>query len=144
MLDLDLFINSLKCSWIKRLLDNNNHGQWQLFYTDKINNYGGKLLFESSLNKDVILTMFPKSDFLQEVLLSWVNVINTDVSKNEYVAKQIIWNNKNIQTNKKSIIYKNWFTKGIKYIEHIYDFHKKSFISSPNLLNYIKYRQLIT
>ena len=63
MLDIDLFINSLKCSWIKRLFENKNKGQWKLFYFNKINNFGGKLLFESSLNKNVVLTMFPKKQF---------------------------------------------------------------------------------
>ena len=96
--------------------------------------------------------MFPESNFLQEVLLSWVNVINTDVSNNEYVGKQIIWNNKNIQINKKSIIYKNWFNKGIKYIEHIYDFRKKEFYKFTKLseiyqvpsIDYLKYNQLVS
>ena len=152
MLDLDLFINSLKCSWTKRLLDSNNHGQWKLFYTDKINKYGGKLLFESSLNKEAILTMFHKSNFLLEVLLSWVNVINTADSNIEYIGKQILWNNKNIQINKKSIIYKSWYEKGIKYIEHIYDYRKKEFYNFVQLTelyqvpsnDYLKYSQLVS
>ena len=97
MLDIYLFINSLKCSWIKRLFENKNKGQWKLFYFNEINNFGGKLLFESSLNKDVVLTMFPKRNFLQDILLSWVNVINNDACNIKYIGKEIIWNNKNIK-----------------------------------------------
>ena len=51
MLNIDLFINSIKCSWIKRLFDNTNHGQWKTFYLNEIKKYGGKLLFESNLNQ---------------------------------------------------------------------------------------------
>ena len=46
--------------------------------------------------------MFSKSNFLQEVLLSWVNVINTDDSYIEFIGKQLIlWNNTKIKINKK-------------------------------------------
>ena len=93
MLDIDLFINSIKCSWIKRLFDNKNNGQWKIFYTNKINKYGGKLLFESSLNKENIINMFPKCTFLQEILLASLNVLNNDKDIT-YVGKQILRNNK--------------------------------------------------
>ena len=76
MLDIDLFINSLKSSWIKRLLNNKNNGQWKIFYFNKINKYGGKLLFESALNEDSIINMFPNCVFLQQILLSWLNVLS--------------------------------------------------------------------
>ena len=59
MLDLNLFNNSLKCSWLKRLLDNKNQGQWKSFYLNKINQYGGKLLFDCNLNEKSIINMFP-------------------------------------------------------------------------------------
>ena len=152
MLDIDLFINSLKCSWIKRLFENKNKGQWKLFYFNKINNFGGKLLFESSLNKDVVLTMFPKRNFLQDILLSWVNVINNDVCNIKYIGKEIIWNNKNIKVNNKTFFYKNWFEKGIKNIEHIYDYRKKEFYHFEQLIelyqipptDYLKYNQLVS
>ena len=77
----------------------------------KINKYGGKLLFESSLSKDVISTMFTKNIFLQELLLAWANVNNNLTI--EHVGKEIIWNNKYIQLMNTSIIYKTWLGRNI-------------------------------
>ena len=134
------------------MFENKNKGQWKLFYFNKINNFGGKLLFESSLNKDVVLTMFPKRNFLQDILLSWVNVINNDVCNIKYIGKEIIWNNKNIKVNNKTFFYKNWFEKGIKNIERIYDYRKKEFYHFEQLIelyqipptDYLKYNQLVS
>ena len=150
MLDIDLFINSLKCSWIKRLFDNKNQGQWKIFYQYKLHKYGGKLLFESSINKDMILTMFPKNNFLQELLSAWANV-NNNVSI-DHVGKEIIWNNKNIKIMKKSLFYQRWLDKGIKRIEHIYDYRIKEFYNFQQLVelyhispdDYLKYNQLVS
>ena len=76
MLDIDLFINSLKCSWLKRLFENNNQGQWKTFYLQIINKYGGKLLFDCNLNENSILNMFPENIFLQETVIEWANILN--------------------------------------------------------------------
>jgi hypothetical protein len=46
--------------------------------------------------------MFPKRNFLQDILLSWVNVINNDACNIKYIGKEIIWNNKNIKVNNKT------------------------------------------
>ena len=46
MLDLKKFISSLKSSWIKRILDKNNQGQWKKIYLHKLKKYGSELIFE--------------------------------------------------------------------------------------------------
>ena len=46
--------------------------------------------------------MLPKCNVLQEVLLSWVNVINNDLNSIKYIGKEIVWNNKNIKVNNKT------------------------------------------
>ena len=32
MIDIEFFINSLKASWVKRLADNSNKGEWKFIY----------------------------------------------------------------------------------------------------------------
>ena len=83
MLDTEKFINSLKASWIKCLLDNNNKGMWKIFYDEKIKKFGGKLIFESNLDKNDINTLFPKNDFLQDIITAWskINFNNFKVRK---------------------------------------------------------------
>ena len=152
MLDIDLFINSLKCSWLKRLFDNNNHGQWKNFYLQKINKYGGKLLFDCNLNENSILKMFPENNFLQEIVIAWANILNEKHNELNNIGKQIIWNNKHIQIQNNTIIYNAWLDKGIRNIEHIYDYRQKEFYSFQQIINlynispndYLKYNQLVS
>ena len=46
MIDLKKNVLSLKASWVKRILDKDNNGQWKDIYLNKLKNYGGELLFE--------------------------------------------------------------------------------------------------
>ena len=152
MLDLNLFIKSLKCSWLKRLFDNNNQGQWKTFYLHEIDQYGGNLLFDCNLNEKSVLSMFPDNNFLQEILIAWVKITNDKHKDLKNIGKQIIWNNKHIQIRNNTLIYKTWLDKGIRNIEHIYDYRLKEFYRfqqiielysiSPN--DYLKYNQLIS
>ena len=89
MLDIDLFINSLKCSWIKRLFDENNLGQWKLFYLNKINKLGGKIVFESNLDEQKATELFPKNKFLQDIIISWVKINKENTHINGGIGKQI-------------------------------------------------------
>ena len=45
MIDIKLFLRSLKASWIKRIMDTENKGSWKVFYTLIINKVGGNLIF---------------------------------------------------------------------------------------------------
>ena len=42
-------------------------GQWKLAYKDIINKYGGKLIFECDLTKELISEMFEKNTFIKEI-----------------------------------------------------------------------------
>ena len=73
MIDINKFINSLKASWVKRILDTSNSGSWRMFYLDKLNRYGGKLIFDCNLTKDDVLTKIDNG-FLKDVLSSWFEI----------------------------------------------------------------------
>ena len=60
-------------------------------YLEKINQFGGKLLFESNIKKNDIIKQFSDETFLQNILLSWVDINNHFKKKN--VSQEIIWNN---------------------------------------------------
>ena len=155
MLDINLFINSLKCSWIKRLFDNNNHGQWKTFYLQKINKYGGKLLFDCNLNENSILKMFPENNFLQEIVIAWANILSEKHNELNNIGKQIIWNYKHIQIRNNTLIYNAWLETGNRTIEQthlrlrsesILQFSTKNqlkqYTVSPN--DYLKYNHLVS
>ena len=134
MLDTEKFINSLKASWIKRLLDNNNKGMWKIFYNEKIKNFGGKLIFESNLDKNDINTLFPKNDFLQDIITAW-SKINFNKSEKTNIGKEFLWNNSFIKTSGRPIFNKVWFDRGIQLMEHIYDFRKREFFNFNDIIN---------
>ena len=67
--------NSLKSSWIKRILDDSNKGMWKLFYNENILKFGGKIIFECNLTEKDIKINFPhKGFFLQDILILWSKV----------------------------------------------------------------------
>ena len=150
--NIDLFINSLKCSWIKRLFDNSNSGQWKLFYLSKINKFGGKLVFESNLDEHNAIKLFPNNRFLQDIIVSWVKINKENHHINGCIGKQILWNNINIRIDNKTIMYKSWLEKGIQNIEHIFDYRKKDFYTFQEFSdlytvpynNFLKHNQIIS
>ena len=91
MIDIEKFIKSLKSSCIKRILDTSNNGVLKNIYLKKINKFGGKLFFESNIKKNDITKHFSDETFLQNILLSWVDINNHFKKKN--VSQEIIWNN---------------------------------------------------
>ena len=41
MIDIEFFINSLKASWVKKLTDNSNKGDWKFIYMSFLEKHGG-------------------------------------------------------------------------------------------------------
>jgi hypothetical protein len=74
MIDLPIFMNSIKSSWIKRLYDKNNHGLWKEMIKKKLQKIGGLDLFKSNSNANDIKKFKIKNTFLKELLLSWSKI----------------------------------------------------------------------
>ena len=127
MIDLNMFMKAIKAGWVKRLTDNENDGDWKHIYINKLNKLGGKLIFDCNLNeKDLTKTKYnciPK--FLKEILQAWSN-LNFENKPTE-INNQILWNNSFINNNNNTVFYNEWYSKGIKYINNIYDKRLKSF-----------------
>ena len=48
MIDISSFNKSLKTTWIKKYLDNNNKGKWKIFFDIALKNYGCKNFFPTT------------------------------------------------------------------------------------------------
>ena len=134
MLDIEKFMNSLKSSWIKRLLNDKNNGKWKIFYNDKLTKFGGKLIFESNLNEKDVKTLIPKTGFLQDIILAW-SKINFDSSEKKNIGKELLWNNSFIKNGGRPFFNQVWYERGIQFIEHIYDFRKKEFFKFSEIVD---------
>ena len=77
---------------------------------------------------------------------SWAEIKKTK-DENKPISTEIIWNNSQIKILDKTLFKKEWFTKGIKYIKHIYNYEQNNFypflslvdmynIPSADFLNY--------
>ena len=146
--DINYFINSIKGSWIKRLSNVENKGKWKIIYETIIKKYGGNLIFESNLKEEDIKQIIPHNKFFQDVLIGWNNI---KCKQNNNLKENLIWNNSNIKIDGKTLFWKEWYEKGISYIEHLYDFRTQTFykysdfkyIYNVNSKDYLKYYKLV-
>ena len=132
LINVDHFIKALKAGWLRRIFDENNKGIWKEFYLEKLNAYGGKLILESNLHEQDSGQIAKGNMFLRDVLAGWCKINNYDTNM---IAKEIIWNNSKIKCNSKVLFYRDWYEKGIKFIEHIYDFRQRKFHTLEQLQN---------
>ena len=99
MLDLSKFTISLKASWIKRILDPNNKGQWKEIYLNQLKSYGRELIFNCEINKNDISMIFPKNSFLSNILSAWCDIkqIHTQNVEKSNINEEIFWNNSKLR-----------------------------------------------
>lgn len=148
MLDVESFIYSLKCSWVKRI-KLQQHSKWVKVYENMLNRYGKQFIFKCNLNIKDIENLDIRSTFLKDVLSAWSYAnFNKEITD---VGKEIIWNNTNIKLSNKPFVFCEWMEKGVIFIEHIYDYRKKQFYSFNEIQNlygiaqsnFLNYHQLI-
>ena len=133
LLNIDYFIEALKAGWLRRIFDENNKGLWKEFYLEKLNLFGGKLLLECNLHVHDCCQIAKNNMFLRDILAGWCNI--NSLESTQAVAKEIIWNNSQIRSDNKVLFYREWFERGIKFLEHIYDFRTKQFFTLGQLQN---------
>ena len=96
MIDLEIMVRSLRLVWLKRIF-NGNDGTWKRYSKNQLKPVGG--LFFISCNYDVNEYTI-SSQFYCEVLLWWSQFRATFASESNW--QRIIWNNKEIRTDKKT------------------------------------------
>ena len=87
-----LFAKSLKSTWIKKYLDQNNRGKWKLFFAANLRDLGATIIFKGNLIKKH-LSMTGKTDtFLQELLQIWSEITFEDMMvSTAQLRSQLIW-----------------------------------------------------
>ena len=150
MIDIDLFINSIKASWVKRITNNNSTGDWKHIYLSLLERVGGNFIFECNIDtKDLKNTLKIKSNFLLDIIQSWSKINYNNNVQN--INNEVLWNNSYIINNNKTIFYKTLYDKGLKYINQVFDnrlrlFYTFQYIKNVYALNasdFLKYHTLI-
>ena len=149
MLDLSKFTISLKASWIKRILDPNNKGQWKEIYLNQLKSYGKDLIFNCEINKNDISRIFSKNSFFSMVRRKKTTTRNVD---NSNINEEIIWNNSKLRKANKTFFYQSWFDRGIWSFKDFFNNETKMFYSFIELIDtyaisasdFLKYMSLLS
>ena len=113
MIDFETMVKSLRLAWLKRIFREND-GAWKSYIRQILKQSGGFFLFRCNYDvKDIPI----RSQFYTELLQWWSEFrIEFDAEKE---WQNIIWNNKDIRINNKSVFYKNFFESGIIYVKDL-------------------------
>ena len=109
-------VKSLRLSWLGRFLNRTNES-WQAIPNDSFNRYGGlpfllKCNYDSKLlDKQPPLFYCEMLDYFKELRTGHPDV---------YKSKFILWNNKEITIENKSIFWAHIFEKGICFIQDLF------------------------
>ena len=128
MFDLDSFISSLKCTWIRRLLKQES-SPWYELCIYNIQSYDKCFNMNSLWHKKVATET--TNMFWKDTLMAWSRVLEK-LTKNEnqqYVPNSSLWYNPLLSKN--PIFYPEWYRKGIIFIGDI--FHNGSLLSIDDL-----------
>ena len=72
MIDIESFCKSLKATWIKKYLDEENQSKWKILFDLELEAFGGTAALTGNLDtKDTKNILKPKDSFISEVLTIW-------------------------------------------------------------------------
>ena len=116
MIDFDSMIISLQLAWLKRIVScSSNDGTWKRYLTYHLERFGGLFLFHC--NYDVSILPLNISLFYLELLQWWSEFRDTFSSEKDW--RYIVWNNKQILINNKTVYYKSYFEDGVVHISDL-------------------------
>ena len=121
MLDIESFSKALKTTWVKKRLDQNNHGKWKIFFEVELQNLCGTSFFYCNLERKDLQGYVQSEDaFLLEVVQIWaeINFENKIGSYNQFLSTNL-WHNPLIRVEGRPIFFKEWSTKGIHKVSHL-------------------------
>jgi hypothetical protein len=124
MIDIKLFCQALKMTWIKKYIDPLNFSLWKILLVDSLEKWGGDkmlLLGKEGLNT-VASTLNP---FWKDILDNFSNLQNEKVIDENDVLSQSIWLNSHIKVNNISPCLKNWIERDIYIIDDLLDQNKQ-------------------
>jgi len=110
MFDYDNMVKALRLSWLKRLVNPDYVGFRKAYFDHLLVNEGGLLLIQ--YNYDI--NRLTISAFFYRELLDWWSKLR-EVKDPEGIHKYILWNNKEIRIDGKSVFYKHFFDNNIIY-----------------------------
>ena len=118
---IESFNKALKSTWVKKYLDNDNHGKWKLLLDSEIHDLGGDVIFNGNLNKSDLAKFIHISNALtSEILKIWSEISsNRTIISTEHLLSLPLWQNSLVRIASKPVYYKSWSSKGIQNVRHL-------------------------
>ena len=124
IIDIKLFCQALKMTWIKKYIDPLNCSPWKILLIDSLEKWGEDnilLLGKEGLSR-VTSTLNP---FWKDILNNFSNLQNEKVTDGNDVLSQSIWLNSHIKINNTSPCLKNWIENYNYIINDLLDQNKQ-------------------
>ena len=104
MVDYDNMVKALRLSWLKRIVDPDYFGFWKSYLDHLLVNEAGLFLIQCNydINRATI-----SANFYRELLDWWSKL--REVKDPYNIHRYILWNNKKIAIDGKSVLYKHFF-----------------------------------
>ena len=94
MLDIALFNEALKVSWIKKYLDPENDGKWKCFFDFQLEKFGGNALPKENLNLKDIKNLKISDPFVKEIFEIWLEVcFEGTITSDDHFLSSPWWHN---------------------------------------------------
>ena len=137
MVDFTMIDKSLKAAWVKRLYEAGDT-KWCSLFSLATSQYGGSFLLECNFNAPDLNFASYVPSFYKEILTVWQELHSKDPSSAKEYENEIIWNNRFIKIDGKSVFYPSWHRKGIIKICHLLNENRK-FLSRSEFQHKIWY-----
>ena len=118
MIDFIPFNKALKSTWVKKYLDQGNHGKWEHLFEWQLQRYGGPAIFRGNLNKQDMYKYVTTTDtFTKEILYLWSEIsYERNVNSLDHFLSLPLWHNSLIPMDNKPIFYQSWYSKSVRNV----------------------------
>jgi hypothetical protein len=118
MIDIESFLEAQKVMWIKRL-QKSEEGSWMAYPKYLFDKLLGKDSFRCQTDIKKLRTWMPP--FYLQLFETWEKTVRDPGEDPFKVRREVLWLNKNIKINKKEVLFKDWYDKGIIMVHDILD-----------------------
>ena len=118
MVDFKMIVESGKIDWIKRFLSNIS-ADWKILMFAFCKKENLSLFFQGNFDENEIPQDIP--EYYIEAIRTWRNIKYDNIVEESDIHQQLIWYNKSIKVNNKSVYNQRLFTSGLWVLSDLYE-----------------------
>ena len=131
--DPALQADSLKCTWVKKFIDDENDGKWKevaynsVMLTENISIFQCDTSYEQALQ-------WTKNEFWAEAAKAWADVARLDKPSGKELLSTVLWCNRYLNLERNQNINRGAMKqRGVNQLKDLYDFEKRRLFTSSQL-----------